>query len=181
MPVLVVLGDSLSAAYGIDVEDGWVALLERRLAQTHPQWRVINASVSGDTTAGGLTRLPRLLDEHRPRLLVLELGGNDGLRGIDFGTTRSNLEAIIERARAAGAGVLLVGMQLPPNLGAAFNGRFVQIFADIATEDAVPLVPFLLEGIGGVDELMQADGIHPTAAAQPRMLENVWPYLEPLL
>lgn len=178
---MVVLGDSLSAAYGIDLDDGWVALLEQRLTESGRDWQVVNASVSGDTTAGGLTRLPRLLAEHRPRLVVLELGGNDGLRGIDFNTTQSNLEAIIEQSRAAGAEVLLVGMHLPPNLGAAFNRRFVRMFEDVARRQDVPLLPFLLEGVGGVDELMQADRIHPTAAAQPRMLDNAWPYLEPLL
>lgn len=180
-PVLAVLGDSLGAAYGIDVADGWVALLARRLADTGRDWKVVNASVSGDTTAGGLTRLPRLLAEHRPRVVVVELGGNDGLRGIDLATTESNLDAIVERAKASGARVLLLGMQLPPNLGAAFNRRFVAIFEAVAERRDVPLVPFLLDGVGGVAELMQEDGIHPTAAAQPRMLDNVWPYLEPLL
>lgn len=180
-PLLLVLGDSLSAAYGIELSQGWVALLARRLAARDDHWRVVNASVSGETTAGGAARLPALLREHRPRLVVIELGGNDGLRGIDFETTRRHLDAMVGAARASGARVLLVGMRLPPNLGPAFNRRFEQMFTTVAQRHAVPLVPFLLEGVGGVDGLMQADGIHPVAAAQPRLLENVWRYLEPLL
>ena len=178
---LMVLGDSLSAAYGIDMQAGWVALLQARLSAQGHAWRVVNASVSGDTSAGGLTRLPAALEQHRPALVVVELGGNDGLRGIDFNTTEHNLDVIIETSLAAGAEVLLVGIQLPPNFGEAFNQRFVQVFHDLAERRGVPLVPFLLEGVGGVDTLMQDDGIHPTAQAQPMLLDNVWPVLEPLL
>lgn len=179
---LVVLGDSLSAAYGMDLEQGWVALLAERLRERgHDDWQVVNASVSGDTTAGGVTRLPALLAEHEPDLVVVELGGNDGLRGIGFGTTEGNLHTIVEQAQAAGAKVLLLGMRMPPNFGEAFNRRFVQIFHDVAERHEVALVPFLMDGVGGVEELMQDDGIHPTASAQLRMLDNVWPLLEPML
>ena len=142
---------------------------------------MVNASVSGDTTAGGVTRLPRLLEEYQPELLVVELGGNDGLRGIGFDTTEGNLDSIVGDAQAAGASVLLVGIRMPPNFGEAFNRRFVKIFHDVAERHEVPLVPFLLDGVGGIDELMQDDGIHPVAEAQPLMLDNVWPHLEPLL
>lgn len=178
---ILIFGDSLSAAYGFDLERSWVSLLQKRLEDHNPAYRVVNASISGETTRGGAARIESVIARHEPVIVLVELGGNDGLRGIDLATTESNLDAIVERAKASGARVLLLGMQLPPNLGAAFNRRFVAIFEAVAERRDVPLVPFLLDGVGGVAELMQEDGIHPTAAAQPRMLDNVWPYLEPLL
>lgn len=179
--VLVVLGDSLSAAHGIDVEQGWVALLGARLARREPPWRVINASVSGATTSDGRARIGGLLARDRPAVVIVELGGNDGLRGIPMDTMRANLEAIVRRVLAAGARVLLLGVRLPPNYGAAYNRSFAAVFAAVARSERVALVPFLLEGVGGVPALMQADGLHPRAVAQRRLLENVWPALEPLL
>ena len=178
---LMVLGDSLSAAYGIELDQGWVALLEARLVEQAPAWQVVNASISGDTTAGGLARLDAALALHAPSLLLLELGGNDGLRGIDMAATRDNLEAIISRTLATGADVVLLGIRLPPNFGEAFNRRFAAIYQELAEQYRLALLPFLLEGVGGVDGLMQGDGIHPTAEAQPGILENVWPVIEPLL
>lgn len=175
------LGDSLSAAYNMDVQQGWVALLQQRLKQRDLPYHVVNASISGDTTAGGLARLPRLLAEHRPQVVIVELGGNDGLRGLPPEETRRNLSAIVARARAAGAKVLLLGVELPPNYGTRFNERFRRVYREVAAEHGVPLVPFVLEGVATDPALMQPDGIHPNAAAQPRILENVWPLLAPLL
>lgn len=177
----MVLGDSLSAAYGLAREEGWVALLAERVEGRGYPHEVINASVSGDTTAGGLTRLPALLKRHRPQVLIVQLGANDGLRGFGFGEIAGNLTRIIERARDAGAQVLLVGIRLPPNYGAAYTERFQAIYPAVAERQQVPLVPRLLEGVAQDWELMQPDGLHPTAQAQPRVLENVWPKLEPLL
>jgi len=179
-PILV-LGDSLSAAYGIDRDSGWVNLLRSRLqTEGYPQL-VINASISGDTTAGGLDRLPQALQRFRPSILILELGSNDGLRALDFRTIRNNLAAMIDLARENGCSVLLLGMRLPPNFGKAFTQRFQAIFTDLSREKSVPLVPFLLEGVADRPEWMQDDRMHPTAMAQPRMLENVWPELQLLL
>lgn len=178
---LLVLGDSISAAFGLDTRQGWVSLLEQRLAGEGFAYRVVNASVSGDTSAGGLARLPTLLAEHRPDLLIVELGGNDGLRGQPPAQLQQNLAAIIQSARASGARVLLLGMQLPPNYGARYNALFSQVYADVAGAAQVPLVGFFLDGVGGVPALMQGDGIHPNAAAQPRLLDNLWPQLKPLL
>jgi len=178
---VLVLGDSLSAAYNMDVQHGWVALLQQRLKQQDLPYHVVNASISGDTTAGGLARLPRLLAEHRPQVVIVELGGNDGLRGLPPEETRRNLSAIVARSRAAGAKVLLLGVQLPPNYGTRFNERFQRVYRDVAAEHDVPLVPFVLEGVATDPALMQPDGIHPNAAAQPRILENVWPPLARLL
>ena len=180
-PVILVLGDSLSAAFGIDRKVGWVSLLQKRLDSLGGDWQVVNAGISGDTTAGGLSRLPRLLELHRPQLVVLELGSNDGLRGFGFDQIRSNLQRMISLSRDAGADVLLVGARLPPNYGAAYADSFHQLFLDVAEREQVALVPFLLEGVARDPSLMQADGYHPNAAAQPRLLENVWPQLEPLL
>lgn len=178
---LLVLGDSISAAFGLDTRQGWVSLLEQRLAGEGFAYRVVNASVSGDTSAGGLARLPTLLAEHRPDLLIVELGGNDGLRGQPPAQLQQNLAAIIQGARASGARVLLLGMQLPPNYGARYNALFSQVYADVAGAAQVPLVGFFLDGVGGVPALMQGDGIHPNATAQPRLLDNLWPQLKPLL
>ncbi len=180
-PVLVVVGDSLSAAYGMETARGWVALLQARTAAGGWPHRVVNASISGDTSRGGRSRLPAVLERHRPAVVVIELGGNDGLRGIPPEETERNLEAMVEAARGAGARVLLVGIRLPPNYGPAFAERFGAAFANVAVRQGVPLVPFLLEGVGGNPDLMLEDGIHPRAEAQPRLLANVWPYLEPLL
>ncbi len=183
-PVILVVGDSLSAEYGIARGSGWVALLERRLAGKGVAARVVNASVSGDTTAGGLARLPALLTSHRPTHVVLELGGNDALRGLPLASTEKNLSKMVQLARSAGAQVLLVGMQVPPNFGGEHARRFAELFQSVATQHKVAFVPFLLAGVAdGPDptRLFQADRIHPTAEAQPRMLDNVWPALEKLL
>ena len=178
---LLVLGDSISAAFGLDTRQGWVSLLEQRLAAEGFDYQVVNASVSGDTSAGGLARLPTLLAEHQPQLVIVELGGNDGLRGQPPAQLQQNLAAIIQGARESGARVLLLGMQLPPNYGARYNALFSQVYADVAGAAQVPLLGFFLEGVGGVPALMQGDGIHPNAAAQPRLLDNLWPQLKPLL
>jgi acyl-CoA thioesterase-1 len=180
-PVLVV-GDSLSAEYGLARGSGWVALLQQRLAQRKVE--VVNASVSGDTTAGGRSRLPALLAEHRPGVVILELGGNDALRGLPLDMTRANLAAMVRAARAAGAKVLLVGMQVPPNYGQRYAQDFAASFAAVAQAEGAALVPFFLKGIadgGDAARYFQADRIHPNAEAQPKMLDNVWPLLQPLL
>lgn len=179
--VIVVLGDSLSSAYGFDVASGWVQLLQGRLDDDRMEYRVVNASISGDTTSGGVTRLPAELKEHTPDIVVVELGGNDGLRGLPLEVTRENLERIVAESQIAGARVLLVGMRLPPNYGPAYTKAFHAIYQDLADKYDVARVPFLLDGVGGVDEMMQSDGIHPRAEAQPKMLDNVWPHLKPLL
>lgn len=179
-PVLLVLGDSLSAAYGMATEAGWVSLLQRRLEERDLSYRVVNASISGETTAGGLSRLPSLLEIHRPQVLVIALGANDGLRGFAFATLRANLSRMIQLARGAGSQVLLAGIRLPPNYGAAYTEGFQAAFQEVAAAEQVPLVPLLLSGVEGF-EMMQADGIHPSTAAQPRILDNIWAELEPLL
>jgi acyl-CoA thioesterase I len=180
-PAILVLGDSISAGYGLAPDSGWVTLLARRVTQQYPAYRVVNASISGDTTAGGRARLPALLAEHHPAIVVVELGGNDGLRGGDLDVTRTNLDAIIDASKKAGAKVLLVGMQLPPNYGAAYTSRFDALYRDAAARHKVALVPFLFEGFAEDAALFQPDRIHPTLAAQPRLLDNVWPALQPLL
>lgn len=172
-------GDSLSAAYGLRADQGWVALLEKRVADRG--YRVVNASVSGETTAGGRARLARALEQHRPSIVVLELGGNDGLRGLPVGPTAANLDSMVTTIRAAGAKVLLLGIRIPPNYGSAYADRFSQMYTDIASRYKLPLVPFLLEGVALKPELMQADGVHPRAEGQPRVAENVWAKLSPLL
>ncbi|MDR2876684.1 MAG: arylesterase [Chromatiales bacterium] len=178
-PVVLVLGDSLSAAYGIDREKGWVSLLQQRLTQTGHQERVVNASISGEATSGGLARLARELDLHTPEIVIVELGGNDGLRGLSLDQTRNNLSAIITTAQKQRAHVLLIGMQLPPNYGSAYTAAFQRIYADLAAKHTVALVPFLLDRLNY--DQFQNDGIHPIAAAQPILLDNVWPQLEKLL
>ncbi len=175
------LGDSLSAEYGLSRGTGWVQLLADRLRNSGSDYRVVNASISGETTSGGRTRLPALLKEHRPRVIVLELGANDGLRGLPLNVMRDNLQTMIRQGQAAGAKVLLVGLRVPPNYGRDYAERFAATFAALARELKVPLVPFLLEGFAESFELFQADRIHPTAEAQPRILDNVWPVLHPLL
>ncbi len=178
---VLVVGDSISAAFGLETEQGWVHMLGERLARGPGEHQVVNASVSGDTSAGGLARLAPLLEQHRPEVVVIELGGNDGLRGQAPAQLQQNLAAMVDRSRAAGAEVLLLGMQLPPNYGPRYTRAFAEAFERVAEEKQVPLVPFFLEGVGGVESMMQADGIHPSAQAQARLLQNVWPVLEPLL
>lgn len=176
-PTILVLGDSVSAGYGIKVEEGWVALLQQRLRKQGYGYRVVNASVSGETTTGGLTRLPRSLERHKPRIVLLELGGNDGLRGLPLAATRANLVRMIQLSQAAGARVVLVGMKIPPNYGPRYTQGFEQIFSDLAREYRLPLVPFLLDKVALTAGMMQDDGLHPTARGQPVMLDNVWPTL----
>ena len=178
---VLIVGDSISAAFGLDTRAGWVALLEQRLEQQGFSDKVVNASITGDTSANGSARLPALLAAHKPDLVVLELGGNDGLRGMPVTQLQQNLASMIDLSRKAGAEVLLLGMQLPPNYGARYTKAFAQVYQTLADEKKVALVPFLLEGVGGVPTLMQADGVHPTAGAQGKLLENVWPTLKPLL
>ncbi|MWV16654.1 arylesterase [Pseudomonas sp. L-22-4S-12] len=178
---VLVVGDSISAAFGLDTRAGWVALLEKRLAEGGYSQPVINASISGDTSAGGLARLPALLAQHRPELVIIELGGNDGLRGQAPAQLQQNLAAMIDRSREAGAKVLLLGMQLPPNYGQRYTRAFAEVYVQLAEQKQVPLVPFFLQGVGGVAGMVQDDGIHPTQAAQPRLLDNVWPILQAML
>ncbi|MCG5493775.1 MULTISPECIES: arylesterase [Ectothiorhodospira] len=180
-PTLLVMGDSLSAAYGMPTDQGWVALLESRLVEQGRDFRVLNASISGETTRGGLTRLPRLLERHEPEWVILSLGGNDGLRRIPLEEMSRNLREMIDLSQDAGAQVLLVGIQVPPNLGRHFTERFHRIYHDLAAEHDLPLVPFLLEGVALEEGMMQSDGIHPTASAQPVMLDTVWKVLGPEL
>lgn len=178
---LLVVGDSLSAAYGIDVKSGWVAQLQQRLRRDQADYTVINASISGDTTANGRVRLPQALAQHRPSVVVIELGGNDGLRGLPLAEMKKNLAAMVRVAKAGGARVVLVGIKLPPNYGVRYTQDFERVYRELAKEQRVTLVPHLLDNVAGTDGLMQPDGIHPTAAAQARMLDNVWPTLRPLL
>lgn len=178
---ILVVGDSLSAEYGIARGTGWVPLLGRRLAQQFPAWSVVNASISGDTTSGGLTRLPALLRQHRPAIVVLELGSNDALRGLPLAMTQRNLTAMTQQARQAGAAVLLVGMQIPPNYGRAYTDQFRDLFEKVAKAENARLVPFLMEGIATERDLFQADGLHPNEQGQPKLLDNVWAGLRPML
>jgi len=181
---LVVIGDSLSAEYGIARGSGWVALLEQRLQQNKRRLTVVNASISGDTTAGGRARLPAVLAQHKPSLVLIELGGNDALRGMPLANTRENLRAMVQASRKAGARVLLIGMQVPPNYGLAYTRDFAAVFEEVARSERVPLVPFLLSGFAGrpdAESWFQSDRIHPLAKAQPLMLDAVWPALQKLL
>ena len=181
---ILVVGDSLSAEYGLQRGSGWVALLAKRLASEHPNASVVNASISGDTTAGGLARLPALLRQVQPGLVVIELGGNDALRGLPLATTRDNLAAMAKLAKASGAKVLIIGMQVPPNYGRSYGERFASLFADVARAEGAKLVPFMLAGVADIADaqaMFQADRIHPLAKAHPIILDNVWPVLEPLI
>jgi len=181
---LLVVGDSLSAEYGIARGSGWVALMESRIRNDKLAVRVVNASISGDTTSGGRSRLPALLTQHKPQVVIVELGGNDALRGLPLPITRANLEAMTAAAQAAGAKVVLVGMAVPPNYGRQYGEDFTRLFDTVAQARKAALVPFLLAGVADVpnaDEQFQADRIHPKASAHPRMLDNVWPVLKPLL
>ena len=180
-PVVLIVGDSISAAYGLAPGTGWIDLLSARLAAERYPHRVVNASITGDTTAGGRARLPALLMRYKPAVVVMELGGNDGLRGGDLNATHDNLAAMVDEAQRAGAKPLIVGMKLPPNYGGAYVRRFDALYVDVAKAYKVPFVPFFFEGFGEKSELFQADRIHPTAAAQPLLLDNVWPQLRPLL
>lgn len=178
---VLVVGDSISAAFGMDTQQGWVHLLDERMRNEGFEHQVVNASISGDTSAGGAARLPALLAEHKPEVVIVELGGNDGLRGLPPRQLQQNLASMIDASRNAGAKVLLLGMRIPPNYGERYTTAFAKVYDDLAADKKVPLVPFLLEGVGGVDNLMQDDGVHPAVAAQPQLLENVWPTLKPLL
>ena len=181
---LLVVGDSLSAEYGLPRGSGWVALLAQQLVQEKSSWRVINASISGDTTSGGRSRLPALLKQHQPGIVIIELGANDALRGFSMKMTEDNLQEMIKACQAMGAKVLLVGMQVPPNYGADYAAQFSQLFIRLSKTHKTAVVPFLLKGIADVPnaaEWFQADRIHPNAAAHPRMLANVWPALKKLL
>ena len=178
---IMVMGDSLSAAYGLPVEQGWVALMESKLAEKFPKCSVVNASVSGETTAGGKSRLARLLEEHRPSLMILELGANDGLRGLPIFVMEKNLNQMIEMAADYKAETILVGMQIPPNYGPAYSSKFREAFIDVADEQEVELVPFMLEGFAQDPGAFQTDGIHPNAGAQPFILNNIWPFVQKAL
>jgi acyl-CoA thioesterase-1 len=181
---LLIVGDSLSAEYGLARGSGWVALLEARIAKERLRWDVVNASISGETTSGGRSRLAALLQQHRPALVLVELGGNDALRGLPLGMTQSNLTEMTRAAKAAGAGVLLVGMTVPPNYGRKYADDFLALFPAVAKAEGAALVPFFLKGVADgpdAEAMFQPDRIHPKAEAQPRMLDNVWPALKPLL
>jgi acyl-CoA thioesterase-1 len=178
---ILVLGDSLSAEYGLPRDTGWVRLLADRMAKEGAQYSVVNASISGETTSGGRSRLPQLLEQHRPAIVVLQLGGNDGLRGLPPAAMRDNLAAMIAASRRAGAQVLLIGMRMPPNYGRDYAERFAAVYGQLARDEKLPLVPFLLDGFAEDLTYFQADRIHPSERAQPRMLETVWPRLAPLI
>ena len=180
-PVLLVVGDSISAGFGLASGEGWVNLLAGKLRFGGYDYRVVNASISGDTTAGGRARLPNLLKQHHPQIVVIELGGNDALRGGDLATMRANLDAMVTQAQGSGAKVLIVGMQLPPNYGGTYVRSFNAVFADVANAHKTAVVPYAFNGFGDDLSQFQPDRIHPTAAAQPRILANVWPALQPLL
>ncbi len=180
-PVLMVLGDSISSGFGIDAQQGWVALLQQRLRQRGYGYRVVNASIAGDTTSAARARLPAALDRFRPTVVIVELGGNDGLRGLSLAQMRANLGSIIELLQSRRIRVLLAGIRLPPNYGTAYTDRFHAVYLQLAQSHHVPLVPFLLKGVAGHADLMQADGIHPAQNAQARLVDNVWPRLVPLL
>ena len=180
-PKILVLGDSISAGYGLAANEGWVSLLQNRLKTQGYGYRVVNASVTGETTTGGLARLPRALSLHQPVIVVIELGGNDGLRGLPLDTSRANLQKMIDLSRSAGAAVLLLGMKIPPNYGPRYASEFERLYADLARRNKLAFEPFFLDKIALADGRMQEDGIHPTAKAQPIMLETLWPRLRPLL
>ncbi len=177
---ILVFGDSLSAGYGIPLEAAWPSLMQRRLKDSRSDYSVVNQSISGETTAGGRSRLPEALARHKPAIVILALGANDGLRGLPLGQMQDNLQTMVSQARRSGARVVLVGMRLPPNYG-PYASQFETVFAQVARENRLPQVKFLLDGIADQPALFQADGLHPTAAAQGRILDNVWPVLSPLL
>ena len=179
--VIVVFGDSLSAAYGIPQHEGWVALLQQRLNQEKFNYQVVNASISGETSSGGLSRFANMLKLQKPNIVLIELGANDGLRGLSAVETRNNLEAMMQQAQKNRAKVLLIGMKIPPNYGLKYSRQFSENYQILAKKYNVSLVPFLLEGVAGNPDLMQADGLHPTAAAQSKIVGNVWPMLAKML
>ena len=178
---LLVVGDSLSAEYGLTRGTGWVALLEHKLQQQKVDARIVNASVSGETTSGGRTRMPALLTKHKPDIVVIELGANDGLRGLPVAAAESNLRAMVKASRDAGARVLLVGNRVPPNYGRDYSEKFFAMFRDVSRDEKTGLAPFMLDGVAEKTELFQADRLHPLASAHPTILGNIWPYLQPLL
>ena len=182
--VILVVGDSISAEYGLRRDSGWVALLGKKIAQEKPAFEVVNASVSGDTTSGGVSRLPALLEQHKPAIVIIELGGNDALRGLPLATTKANIEAMTRAAKAAGAKVMLIGMQVPPNYGARYNEELAALYYDVAKAEKAALVAFFFKGIADIpiaSTLFQADRIHPNEKAQPLLLQNAWVGLAPLL
>jgi acyl-CoA thioesterase-1 len=181
LPVLLIMGDSLSAGYGMDREDSWVHLLELRLQEQDHAYRILNSSITGDTTQGGLARLPRLLKRYKPEIVILELGGNDGLRGVNPDVSRANMTSMIEQSQSAGATVLLAGIKLPPNYGPEYLHRFESMYGDLALEYQTLLVPFFMDGVVFVPGMLQDDGIHANENGQPVLLENVWKVLEPAL
>ncbi|MEF3074812.1 arylesterase [Methylobacter sp. Wu1] len=178
---IVVLGDSISAGYGIEVKQGWVALLQNKLSQADSPYEVINASISGDTTAGGLARIDKILAAHKPDVVLVELGANDGLRGLPPKLMKDNLAEITQRARNAGAKVLLLSMRIPPNYGKRYTEMFYDVYPQLSKELGVPYMPFILEDVALVKELMQPDGLHPNAKAQPMIADKVWEHLQSLL
>ena len=178
---VLVMGDSLSAAYGLSAAQGWVALTAERMGKTHPGWKVVNASISGETTAGGAARIDAELKRHRPAVVVIELGANDGLRGLPLAQSRTNLERMIKASKAAGAKVLLVGMRMPPNYGREYTQGFERNFSELASTHKTALLPFLLEPIATDRSAFQADNLHPVATAQPKLRDHVWKALSPLL
>jgi acyl-CoA thioesterase-1 len=178
---VLVVGDSLSAEYGIARGAGWVSLLEQRLKAKGPAASIVNASVSGETTSGGRTRLPALLSKHKPNVVIIELGANDGLRGLPVAAAEANLRAMIDASRKAGAQVLLVGMRMPPNYGRDYADRFFAMYGTLSKDVKVPLAPFMLDGVAEKPELFQPDRMHPLAEAHPIILANIWPHLQPIL
>ena len=180
-PTVLVLGDSLSAAYGLAANQGWVALIAQKMRTTHPAWRVVNASISGETTAGGAARIASELKRSRPSIVVVELGANDGLRGLSLQQTRTNLDRIIGASTRSGARVLLVGMRMPPNFGATYTQGFERNYVELSKKHKTAFLPFLLAPIATERNNFQADNLHPVAAAQPRLRDHVWPVLRPLL
>ena len=181
VPTIVVLGDSISAEFGLARDSGWVQLLRDRLKAQHLNYNVVNASISGDTTSNGAARLPALLTQYKPQVLIIELGGNDGLRGLPVVDARANLERMVTLGKNAGAKVIITGIQLPPNYGPQYTSQFAGMFPQVASQQHVTLVPFLFQGFAEDSDLFQGDRIHPSAAAQPMLLDNVWAPLQPLL
>ena len=180
-PVILVIGDSISAGYGMQLSESWPRLLQNRLDDNGHQYRVMNSSITGDTTQGGLTRLPRLLSRHSPEIVIIELGGNDGLRGVGISVTRQNLSGIIEQSQAIDAKVILTGIRLPPNYGNTYTEGFYASYTELQEQYGILLVPFFMENVAFDPALMQSDGIHPNAAGQPVLLDTIWPLIEPVL
>jgi acyl-CoA thioesterase-1 len=178
---ILVLGDSISAGYGIDTKQGWVALLQERLTAQHYDYTVINASISGDTTSNGIARLPQALTQHQPSITIIELGGNDGLRGLPPSLIKQNLESLIAMAKQANSKILVLGLQIPPNYGPTYTTQFMKIFTDLKKDKNITVVPLFLNMVDTNRNLIQPDGIHPTAEAQPKLLDNMWDALKPLL